>query len=147
MLIPICLLANGLDVYYNLDIYFHPSSNQSEGYIEGVNHVRIVNNSQTELKELYFHTAGNHDLNKIPLTEIIKVRCSHLGHISGQNSLVMKIGLSPPVQSGESVIIDISFKTQFSTKKDMYLSTQGTREDRTIYNAISFYPVLEKMFG
>lgn len=143
MLIPICLLANGLDVYYNLDIYFHPSSNQSEGYIEGVNHVRIVNNSQTELKELYFHTAGNHDLNKIPLTEIIKVRCSHLGHISGQDSLVMKIGLSPPVQSGESVIIDISFKTQFSTKKDMYLSTQGTRKDTTIYNAISFYPVLE----
>ena len=85
LLIPICLLANGLDVYYNLDIYFHPSSNQSEGYIEGVNHVRIVNNSQTELKELYFHTAGNHDLNQIPLTEIIKVRCSHLGHISGRS--------------------------------------------------------------
>ena len=112
-LLPICLPANRLDIYYNLDIYFHPRTNQSDGFIEGVNHVRIVNNTQDELKELFFHIAGNYDSKQKSLTKISAVRCSHSARVSGQDSLVMKIGLFPSVLPGETVIIDIPFKTYF----------------------------------
>jgi len=146
LLLSSCLFANGLDIYYNLDIYFHPRTSETVGFIEGVNHVRIVNNSQIELKELYFHSTGNQGSKKNSLTEISAVRCSHLGRISGQDSLVMKVNLSPSVYPGESVIIDISFKTLFTTENNPYLSTQGSQKDTTVYNAIYFYPVLEYFY-
>ena len=145
-LLPICLPANRLDIYYNLDIYFHPRTNQSDGFIEGVNHVRIVNNTQKELKELYFHNAGNHYSKQESLTKISTVRCSHSARVSGQDSLVMKLGLFPPVHPGETVIIDIPFKTYF-TASNPQLPAHGARKDTTTYNAINFYPVLEYYYA
>ncbi len=140
---PVCVLGNGLDILYNLDIYFHPRTNQSAGFIEGINHVRIVNNTKDELKQLYFHNASNYSASKAPLTEISEVRCSHTGHISGQDSLVLKIGLFPAVKQGETVIIDIPFKTFFTSSGNPHLPAYGARKDTTTYNAINFYPVLE----
>ena len=145
-LLPICLPANRLDIYYNLDIYFHPRTNQSDGFIEGVNHVRIVNNTQKDLKELYFHNAGNHYSKQESLTKISTVRCSRSARVSGQDSLVMKLGLFPPVNPGETVIIDIPFKTYFSASNPQ-LPAHGARKDTTTYNAINFYPVLEYYYA
>ena len=143
MLLPVCLLANELDIFYNLDIYFHPRTHQSAGYIEGVNHVRVVNNTKTELRELYFHNTSNYAVNKPPLNAISGVRSSHGGRTSGQDSLVMKTGLFPAVQPGETVIIDIPFKTYFTLSGNPHLPSYGVRKETITYNAIHFYPVLE----
>lgn len=143
LLLPLAVEANGLDIYYNLDIYFHPSTNQSSGFIEGINHVRVINNTGNELKELYFHNASNYNSKNEILTEISTIRCSHTGIVNGKDSLVMKIGLFPHLQPGETVLIDISFKTYLTSSNNPELPTFGTRIDTSIYNAVYFYPVLE----
>ena len=141
------LFGTELKINYNLDVYFHPRTDQTSGFIEGVNHVRIVNNSHTELKELYFHNAGNHDPKHAPLSEISSVRCSHGGKVSGQDSLVLIIGLFPPVQAGETVIVDIPFKTYFTSSGNPSLPTYGSRKDTVTYNAIHYYPILEYFYS
>ncbi len=141
------LVGTELEINYNLDVYFHPRTDQVSGFIEGVNHVRIINNSQTALKELYFHNSPNHDSHTSPLTELSSVRCSHGGIVTGQDSLVLTIGLYPPVQVGETVIVDIPFKTYFTSKGDPNLPAYGIRKDTVTYNAIHYYPVLEYFYN
>lgn len=141
------LFGTELEINYNLDIYFHPRMEESGGFIEGVNHVRIINNSQKVLKELYFHNSANHDSHISPLSEISTVRCSHGGKVTGQDSLVLTIGLFPPVQIGETVIVDIPFKTYFTSSENPNLPVYGSRKDTVTYNAIHFYPVLEFFYS
>lgn len=141
------LVGTELEINYNLDVYFHPRTDQVSGFIEGVNHVRIVNNSQTALKELYFHNSTNHDSHTSPLSELSSVRCSHGGIVTGLDSLVLTIGLYPPVQVGETVIVDIPFKTYFTSKGDPNLPAYGIRKDTVTYNAIHYYPVLEYFYN
>lgn len=140
------LLGTELEINYNLDVYFHPRTDQASGFIEGVNHVRIVNNSQSALKELYFHNSANHDSHTSPFSEISTVRCSHGGKVTGQDSLVLTISLFPPVQIGETVIIDIPFKTYFTSSGNPSLPAYGSRKDTVTYNAIHYYPVLEYFY-
>ncbi len=145
-------MANsGIDISYDLDIYFYPNSERGNGYLEGVNRIRVVNNTDDDLDHLLIHVASNgyyrpNDPNS-PLSEIGKIRSSHLGKISGQDSVVIKIELSPPISKGESVLVDIPFKTFFSSWRNTAFPTFGSKNDTIIYNAVHFYPVLEYYTG
>ncbi|MCH7612055.1 MAG: hypothetical protein IIB45_01700 [Candidatus Marinimicrobia bacterium] len=147
----LCLANSGLDIFYDLDIYFHPNSESGNGYLEGVNRIRVLNNTGDDLNHLLIHVASNgyyrpNDPNS-PYSVIGKIRSSHLGKISGQDSVVIKIELSPPISKGESVLIDIPFKTFFSSWRNTAVPTFGSKKDTIIYNAVHFYPVLEYYTG
>ncbi len=137
----------GLDIYYNLDLYFYPSSSQGNGFIEGVNHIRVVNNSSQKLDAVLIHNPSNgkhrsKDPNS-PFTEIGQIRSSHLGEIIGRDSVVIKLILSPPVDVGQTVLIDIPFKTLMSSWHNSTFPTVGAKKDTVVYNGVHFYPVLD----
>lgn len=146
MISPWFIYSQGLDVSYELDLYFYPDSSNSSGKISGVNHVLVINNSHQELRELYFHIAGNNPFLDKPHTTIKQVRTSHGGRVAGSDSLVMRVGLFPPLQKGEKALVDIEFETEFSIIIDAGIATAGSKKDTTVYNGINFYPVLEYFY-
>ncbi len=123
---------------------------QTPGYISGVNRVRIVNQTNTLLTELYFLNPSNHYSktgdSDSPTSTIDIIRASHLGSVAGNDSSVLNIKVNPPLGPGETVLVDIAFKTNFSRWRHSAVPTQGKDGDVVVYNGIYFFPILQYYF-
>jgi len=141
-----CLAADGLDIFYDLDLYFQPNNDKGCGFLEGVNHIKVTNNSKYNLNYLLLYIPSNSYSRKndpkSPRTEIGKIRSSHLDKIIPQDSSVIIIELSPSVLPGQSMLIDVPYKTYFSSWRHSSFPTYGDQNDTIIYNAVHFYPDL-----
>lgn len=146
LVVPWHIYCGGLEVSYEMEVYFNPDAENNKSVIEGVNHVTIINNSNHEIRELYFHNTANHSFLDQPNSIIKQVRSSHGGYVTGKDSLVMRVGLFPPLDPGEKALVDIEFETVFSSVADPNIPTFSSKKDTVVYNGIHFYPVLEYFY-
>lgn len=141
------MAAGGLNIFYDLDIYFQPNNDEGRGFLEGVNHIKVTNNSNDNLNYLLLKVPSNSYYRKndprSPRTEIGKIRSSHLKKMTHQDSSVIIIELSPPILPEQSMLIDVPFKTYFSAWRHSSFPTYGAKNDTVIYNAVHYYPDLE----
>ncbi len=91
LVVPWHIYCGGLEVSYEMEVYFNPDAENNKSVIKGVNHVTIINNSNHEIRELYFHNTANHSFLDQPNSIIKQVRSSHGGHVTGKDSLVMRV--------------------------------------------------------
>lgn len=145
----ICTLVTGaeLDIRYELELTFNPGGDGRPAQVCGTNRLWIRNNWSQPLGELHIHNSANGNLDPNQPTRsrstIGNLRCSHLGKISADNTISMRVGLFPAVDPGEEVVLNIPFTTYLSESPNSYVPTVGSRGDTVIYNLIHFYPILE----
>ena len=97
--------------------------------------------------ELHIHNSANGYFDPNQPTSarstIGHLRCSHLGKITADSTVSMRVGLFPALNPGEEVVLNIPFTTRISEAPNSHLPTVGSRGDTVIYNLIYFYPILE----
>jgi hypothetical protein len=136
------LYAQGLNINYKFD--FHLKNEKKS--ISGKETVKIINNSQITLKEIYFHNNSNgyyDSTPQSPYTQINSVKCDNKDVIvEGINSISMKILPDRTISTGDSIKIEIEFETKVSEYPNPFCPTVGNRD----YNLIFFYPVVEYFY-
>ncbi|UCD37487.1 MAG: hypothetical protein JSW54_11750 [Fidelibacterota bacterium] len=138
---------NELGIRYSLDLTFLPKSAGQVARVEGTNLITIANRWDRSLNEIYLHNNSNGyfdpDDEKSHRTVVGDIRCERLGVVTDKDEISMKIELNPALPPGDSVDIEVPFRSIISPNGNPFAPTVGTSGDTTIYNLIFFYPVLE----
>lgn len=160
--------------YWQQDVYYQIYANidEQKDIIEGKESLTYWNNSPDDLDYVYFHLYQNafqpcshhaelniQNHNKIEYgpyeadqkgTEIHSITSEGRKILLEQDNTVLKVHLSKPIKSGESIVFDIDFTTYFG-KGNMGRRMQKFQSNGKMhYNGVHWYPrisVYDAKFG
>lgn len=140
--------SDSIGIKYNVDIELFLDANVTR--VIGTNTIHLHNRTPLKIDSLYIHCNSNAYFNKHdPQTAYTDVNIISGGRIpsSGENLVTYKVLLESPILPGRLGSISLAFETILSKRGNPFIATEGSMADTTIYNLISFIPVLEHFYA
>ena len=160
--------------YWQQDVYYTINANINEqtDQIEGTEKLTYWNNSPDDLNVVYFHLYQNafqpeshhahlneqnnnnieygpYEVNKKG-TEVHKITSQGRKILLEQDNTILKVHLSKPIKSGESIDFDIEFTTYFGLGAMGRRMKKFNSNGKTHYDGVHWYPrisVYDAKFG
>ena len=160
--------------YWQQDVYYTISANidEQKDLIEGTEKLTYWNNSPDDLEYVYFHLYQNafqpeshhadlHEQNHNHInygpyeadkkgTEVHKITSPGRRILLEQDNTILKVHLSKPIKSGESIDFDIQFTTYFGLGAMGRRMKKFNSNGKTHYDGVHWYPrisVYDAKFG